>query len=108
MAAGARIGADTAFVGSSNLSHTALFDGLEWNVRLSSMDAAHVIDRVRMTFESHWASEHFEPYDPAVNGDELQRALKQHDRRSLGEMSTISFANLDVRPIRISSGCSKR
>ena len=32
-------GLTTAFVGSSNLSHTALFDGLEWNVRLSSMDA---------------------------------------------------------------------
>ena len=91
-------GLTTAFVGSSNLSHTALFDGLEWNVRLSSMDAAHVIDRVRMTFESHWASEHFEPYDPAINGDELERALREHDRRSLGEASTISFAHLDVRP----------
>src|SRR3954453_8437279 len=91
-------GLTTAFVGSSNLSHSALFDGLEWNVRLSSTDAAHVIDRVRMTFESHWASEHFEPYDPAVNGEALADALKQHNRRSLGEASTISFANLDVRP----------
>lgn len=91
-------GLSTAFVGSSNLSHTALFDGLEWNVRLSSMDAAHVIDRVRMTFESHWASEHFESYDPAINGEDLARALREHDRRSLGEASTISFANLDVRP----------
>lgn len=91
-------GLTTAYIGSSNLSHTALFDGLEWNVRLSSMDAAHVIDRVRMTFESHWASEHFESYDPAVNGEELARALKEHDRRSLGETSTISFAHLDVRP----------
>lgn len=91
-------GLNTAFVGSSNLSHTALFDGLEWNVRLSSMDAAHVIDRVRMTFESHWESEHFESYDPTKNGDELKRALREHDRRSLGETSTISFANLDVRP----------
>ena len=45
-------GLTTAFVGSSNLSHTALFDGLEWNVRLSAGDAAHVIDRVRMMFES--------------------------------------------------------
>jgi superfamily II DNA or RNA helicase len=61
------------------------------------MDAAHVIDRVRMTFESHWASEHFEPYDPARNGEELEAALREHDRRSLGESSTISFANLDVR-----------
>lgn len=91
-------GLTTAFVGSSNLSHTALFDGLEWNVRLSSMDAAHVVDRVRMTFESHWASEHFDSYDPAVNGELLEQALRQHDRRSLGEASTISFANLDVRP----------
>lgn len=91
-------GLTTAFVGSSNLSHSALFDGLEWNVRLSSMDAAHVIDRVRMMFESHWASEHFDPYDPAVNGDDLERALEEYERRSLGEVSTISFANLDVRP----------
>ncbi len=91
-------GLTTAFVGSSNLSHSALFDGLEWNVRLSSMDAAHVIDRVRMMFESHWESEHFEHYDPAVNGEALARALQEHDRRSLGESSTISFANLNVRP----------
>lgn len=91
-------GLNTAFVGSSNLSHTALFDGLEWNVRLSSMDAAHVIDRVRMTFESHWASDLFETYDPATRGDELSQALREHNRRSLGETSTISFANLDVRP----------
>ncbi len=93
-----RSGLSTAFVGSSNLSHTALFDGLEWNVRLSAADAAHVLARVRMTFESHWASEHFEHYDPQVNGDELAQALSEHDRRSLGEASTISFANLDVRP----------
>lgn len=91
-------GLTTAFVGSSNLSHSALFDGLEWNVRLSSMDAVHVINRVRMMFASHWASEHFDPYDPAVNGDELERALQEYDRRSLGEVSTISFANLEVRP----------
>ena len=91
-------GLTTAFVGSSNLSHTALFDGLEWNVRLSSMDAVHVIDRIRMMFESHWASEHFDAYDPAVNGEELALALADHDRRSLGESSAISFANLDVRP----------
>lgn len=91
-------GLNTAYVGSSNLSHTALFDGLEWNVRLSSSDAGQVIDRVRMTFESHWASEHFEPYDPEVNGEDLEEALVQHDRRSLGESSTITFANLEVRP----------
>jgi superfamily II DNA or RNA helicase/HKD family nuclease len=91
-------GLTTAFVGSSNLSHSALFDGLEWNVRLSTNDAAHVIDRIRVMFESHWASEHFEAYDPNINGEELEQALQDFDRRSLGETSTISFAHLDVRP----------
>lgn len=91
-------GLTTAFVGSSNLSHSALFDGLEWNVRLSSVDAGHLIDRVRMTFESHWESEHFEPYHPDKNGEDLERALREHDRRAEGKASTITFANLDVRP----------
>ncbi len=91
-------GLSTAFVGSSNLSHTALFDGLEWNVRLSAVDAGHVIDRVRMTFASHWESEHFVPYDPERDGEELSRALREHERRSVGSATTIDFANLDVRP----------
>src|SRR5205085_9779896 len=38
-------GLTTAFVGSSNLSHTALFDGRAWNGRLSEVDAPHVVER---------------------------------------------------------------
>ncbi|UGS38492.1 hypothetical protein DSM104329_04921 [Capillimicrobium parvum] len=92
-------GADltTAFIGSSNLSHTALFDGLEWNVRLAAQDAPHVIERVRATFESHWESEHFDSYDPAENGEALERALGEHERRSEG-IALASFTGLDVRP----------
>lgn len=89
-------GLTTAFIGSSNLSHTALFDGLEWNVRLSTADAAHVIERVRSTFASYWASEHFEPYDPATGADRLDRALGAHRDRDAG--ASISFIGLDVHP----------
>jgi len=89
-------GLTTAFIGSSNLSHTALFDGLEWNVRLSAVDAAHVIDRVRAMFESHWASEHFEPYDPDADAEKLDRALRTHRDREDG--AAISFTGLDVHP----------
>ena len=61
-----------------------------------------------MTFESHWASEHFEPYDPDVNGEELERALREFDRRSLGEASTISFAAWTCGRTHTSSECSTR
>ncbi|UUY03860.1 DUF3427 domain-containing protein [Svornostia abyssi] len=87
-------GMTTAFVGSSNLSHTALFDGLEWNVRVAQADAPHIIDRVRMMFDAHWESGQFEDYDPAARGDELDRALGTHGDRDEG----ISFAGLEVKP----------
>src|SRR4051794_24677687 len=89
-------GLTTAFVGSSNLSHTALFDGLEWNVRLSAVDAAHVIDRVRTMFEAHWASDHFEDYKAAEDAERLDRALGTFRERELGQ--GVSFVGLDVRP----------
>jgi len=58
-----RSGFSTALIGSSNLSSTALLDGLEWNVRLSTADAATVLDTFRATFESYWEDEQVEDYD---------------------------------------------
>lgn len=89
-------GLTTAFIGSSNLSHTALFDGLEWNVRLSVLDSPFVVQRVRSVFESYWASEHFERYDPATEADRLELALGAHRNRDAG--ATVSFVGLDVHP----------
>lgn len=90
-------GLTTAFIGSSNLSHTALFDGLEWNVRLSEADASHVIERVRSMFDAHWESEYFEDYDPRKRPDDrdrLDRALRTSDNRRLGQSGT--FVGLEV------------
>ncbi|MEV7636613.1 helicase-related protein [Pseudarthrobacter enclensis] len=39
-------GFDTAYVGSSNLSQAALLDGLEWNVRLSSVETPTLLQKV--------------------------------------------------------------
>lgn len=91
-------GPRTAYVGSSNLSHTALFDGLEWNVRLSETDAAPVLEKIQMTFDAYWESEYFVDYDPKENGDELEDALKKHGRRSIGVTGTGAFAKIEIRP----------
>src|SRR5262249_62051362 len=80
-----RSGFSTAYVGSSNLSHSALHDGLEWNVRLSGVDSPHLLERFRATFETYWADPHFEPYDP----DRFRQAIGR--ARALAALPTHLF-----------------
>lgn len=54
---------DTAYIGSSNLSRSALVDGLEWNVRLSRVETPSILEKFRGAFESYWQDEAFEDYD---------------------------------------------
>lgn len=55
-------GFSTAFIGSSNLSKSALLDGVEWNVRLSQVDAPTIVEKFAATFDSYWADPSFETY----------------------------------------------
>ncbi|MGW5661805.1 DUF3427 domain-containing protein [Streptomyces sp. NPDC003758] len=68
-------GYDTAYVGSSNLSKAALLDGLEWNVRLSSIATPDVLRKFEATFDAYWSDPSFEGYDPKTDGNRLQEAL---------------------------------
>lgn len=45
-------GYSTAYIGSSNLSHAALLEGVEWNVRVSPVDAPRILEKFRATFDS--------------------------------------------------------
>jgi len=45
-------GSAAAFVGSSNLSETALSDGVEWNYRIVSADAPRGINEVKLAFDT--------------------------------------------------------
>jgi superfamily II DNA or RNA helicase len=67
-------GFGTAIIGSSNLSHAALREGREWNVRLSQRDNPGLIAKFRTTFEQYWEDPGFEPYD-------RERFLQSLDRR---------------------------
>lgn len=58
-------GFSTAYVGSSNLTHSAQVTGLEWNVRLSAARNRHVIDKVAAVFTSYWENADFAPFDRA-------------------------------------------
>ncbi|MCC6433944.1 MAG: DUF3427 domain-containing protein [Acidimicrobiales bacterium] len=91
-------GYSTAYVGSSNLSKSALLDGLEWNVRLSEVELGHLLDTFRATFDEYWEDPAFESYDPtdAAQRDRLDAALAAE-----GSGPTdlpIQLTSLDVRP----------
>ena len=58
-------GYSTAYIGSSNLTHSAQVTGLEWNVRLSEARNPDAVAKMDAVFESYWASRDFVPYDAA-------------------------------------------
>ncbi|MEU3846637.1 DUF3427 domain-containing protein [Micrococcus terreus] len=90
-------GYSTAYVGSSNLSRAAMLDGLEWNVRLSNVMTPALIRKFEATFESYWDDDSFEPYNPDVDGDRLEREIK---KGSFAGTTTpqLELRGLDVRP----------
>ncbi|EYT78202.1 helicase [Streptomyces sp. Tu 6176] len=91
-------GFDTAYVGSSNLSRAALLDGLEWNVRLSSIATPAVVDKFEATFDAYWNDIAFEPYDPDRDSQRLDEALAQASGSAPTTERKINLSGLDVRP----------
>ena len=55
-------GLNTAYIGSSNLSKSALTDGLEWNIRATAIENPHIINAALATFEQYWNSRDFEDF----------------------------------------------
>ena len=93
-----KTGFHTAYVGSSNLSHAALVDGLEWNVRLSAVSTPHLLEKFRATFDSYWESRDFEPYNPADDGDKLREALDIASGNRTTDRVVITLSGLEVQP----------
>lgn len=91
-------GFDTAYVGSSNLSRAALLDGVEWNVRLSSVTTPTLLHKFEATFDSYWNDTSFEAYDPDRDRDRLDDALAEASGRKSHDNVTISLSGLEVRP----------
>lgn len=55
-------GMHTAYIGSSNLSKSAQTDGLEWNIRVTSVENPHIIKSALATFDLYWNSPNFEDF----------------------------------------------
>lgn len=81
-------GFSTAYIGSSNLTHSAQVTGKEWNVRISGARNPDIIEKVAAVFESYFASPDFVPYD----AEKFALATRPADR------SGLRLSPIELRP----------
>ncbi|MDN3581922.1 DEAD/DEAH box helicase [Mucilaginibacter flavus] len=89
-------GFTTGYIGSSNISRSALTNGLEWNLKVTSKEINHIIDKFKKTFETYWVDKDFEHYEFGKSKQKLSEALKQ--QKSYDKQSITSFFDLKPFP----------
>jgi superfamily II DNA or RNA helicase len=89
-------GFNTGYIGSSNLSRSALTNGLEWNLKVTSKEISHIIDKFKKTFETYWVDKDFERYEIGKDKPKLISALKQ--QRSYDKTLITTFFDLKPFP----------
>ncbi len=87
-----KTGFSTAYIGSSNLSRSALLDGVEWNVRLSEVTSPEIFKKFQATFDSYWEDSEYETYDSG-QAERFDRAVA-----AASDSQPLPFVDLDVRP----------
>jgi superfamily II DNA or RNA helicase len=86
----------TGYIGSSNLSHSALTSGLEWNLKITSQEIPHIIKKSLSTFETYWESPDFEHFDgQAPSREKLSNALQEARGNVNGAAPSFYF---DIKP----------
>jgi superfamily II DNA or RNA helicase len=90
-------GFHTAYIGSSNFSRSALTDGLEWNLKITTKEVSHIIDKFQKTFDSYWQNDEFELFDETIHKEKLTEALKQGKSSKEYINSTSLF---DIKPFQ--------
>jgi superfamily II DNA or RNA helicase/HKD family nuclease len=95
-------GLHTAYVGSANLTATALGGGQEWMVKVCAADLPHVIEKFQGTFESLWNDPEFEAFDVRDEvGVRRLRAALEAETGSRSEEAQRAF--FDLRPFPFQS-----
>ncbi|HEY9723173.1 MAG TPA: DUF3427 domain-containing protein, partial [Oscillatoriaceae cyanobacterium] len=95
-------GLDTAYVGSANLSSSALFEGHEWMIKAASADLPMVIEKFQGTFATLWNDREFEPYDPQNDEDRsrLRAALAEERGEKRGPAEIRAFFTIAPYPFQ--------
>lgn len=87
-------GFHTGYIGSSNISRSALTNGLEWNLKVTTKEVGHIIDKFQKTFETYWQDKEFELFDKSKDSEKLKIALKKEKSYERNNFS----AYFDIKP----------
>lgn len=87
-------GFHTGYIGSSNLSRSALTNGLEWNIKVTTKEVGHIIDKFQKTFDTYWQDKEFESFEKLKHSEKLRLALK----REHSEVKNDYASYFDFRP----------
>ena len=91
-------GFHTGYIGSSNLSYSALTSGLEWNLKITAQEIPHIIEKTASTFETYWASHDFEDFDGQAPSQAKLKAALQLARGGAAEAGAAYFFDLTPYP----------
>ena len=84
----------TGYIGSSNLSRSALTNGLEWNLKVTTQEIGHIIDKFQKTFETYWEDPEFEIYEKGKDRTKLVNSLKRQSTQGINQITTF----FDLKP----------
>jgi superfamily II DNA or RNA helicase len=93
-------GFHTGYIGSSNFSRSALTDGLEWNLKITSKEVSHIIQKFEKTFDSYWQSDDFELFDDSIHKEKLISSLNQGKS---GKVTDLNLSFFDIKPFPFQS-----
>lgn len=88
-------GFHTGYIGSSNFSRSALTDGLEWNLKITTKEVSHIIDKFQKTFDTYWESDDFEKFDDSIHKEKLIESLEQG---KTGNFNSLNSNFFDIKP----------
>ncbi len=88
-------GFNTGYIGSSNISRSALTSGLEWNLKVTTQEVGHIIDKFAKTFETYWQDREFEYFRQGEHSKKLKVALGREKNK--GQIERSFF--FDITPL---------
>lgn len=88
-------GFHTGYIGSSNISRSALTNGLEWNLKITTQEVSHIIDKFQKTFDTYWQDKDFDLFDQNRDSERLRNALKKERGSRLITNASVFF---DIKP----------